>query len=87
MSEKHNRQLATERKQRVLSVIRSRGSFEVSWRYHDEPLMRTCRTLCKRGVLRVESDFAGRTVFVAAKRELLEESPKFWRDDLLGDDK
>lgn len=61
--------VAEERKQRVLSVIRSRGWFDVSWSYHDEPLMRVCKRLCRQGVLRVESDRAGRTVFVAATPE------------------
>ncbi|GMV72821.1 MAG: hypothetical protein AMXMBFR77_26580 [Phycisphaerales bacterium] len=60
--------LAEERKRRVLSVIHSRGRFDVSWRYRDEPLMRTCKSLCKQGVLRLESNRAGCAVFVAARQ-------------------
>lgn len=52
---------------RILQIAKDKGSFEVSWRYRDEPMMKACRDLVNLGLLRRKRSPPGSAVFVLAE--------------------
>lgn len=56
---------------RILEIVRSKGSFVVSWRYRDEALMKACRKLAKEGLLYWPRKQApGSTIFYKTQKGL-----------------